>query len=253
MTTDARRAALIASGAVVVAIVGFFALVEAIPQDPAYHRFVDTREFFGIANFFNVMSNLPFLFAGGWGLAIVARRGFDLPFGVFFAGVTLTAFGSGWYHLEPNNLTLTWDRLPMTIAFAGLAAAIVADYFSRPAATPLLYAFLVAGVSSVFYWRWTEMQGAGDLRAYAVAQFLPMLAIPIVLLRLGARSPLTRYYWYMIGWYLLAKVFEFFDAALYAGEILSGHTLKHIAAATGAGALAWGLSTHWRSDRGATI
>jgi hypothetical protein len=38
--------------------------------------------------------------------------------------------------------------------------------------------------------------------------------------------------------YGLAKLFEFYDSAIYsAGAILSGHTLKHFAAAAACGAL----------------
>jgi hypothetical protein len=38
--------------------------------------------------------------------------------------------------------------------------------------------------------------------------------------------------------YALAKLFEFYDSAIYsAGTILSGHTLKHFAAAAACGAL----------------
>src|SRR5215472_12695351 len=41
--------------------------VPPIHQDPAYHHFADQRTLFGIPNFFNVVSNLPFLFVAIWG------------------------------------------------------------------------------------------------------------------------------------------------------------------------------------------
>ena len=40
----------------------------------------------------------------------------------------------------------------------------------------------------------------------------------------------------VLGWYVLAKVLERADAQVFAlGGVVSGHTLKHIAAAAGAG------------------
>ena len=41
---------------------------------------------------------------------------------MFFLGLFLTGFGSGYYHWEPTNDTLVLDRLPMTILFAGVVA-----------------------------------------------------------------------------------------------------------------------------------
>ena len=82
---------------------------------------------FGIDNFFDVISNLGFLIVGMVGLVIVfgGRAQFEFrserwPYAVFFLGVLLTALGSGYYHLAPDNESLFWDRLPMTIAFMGL-------------------------------------------------------------------------------------------------------------------------------------
>ncbi len=49
---------------------------------------------------------------------------------VFFAGLVLTALGSAYYHLDPTNATLVLDRLPMTIAFAGVFGAVVAERVS---------------------------------------------------------------------------------------------------------------------------
>ena len=69
-----------------------------------------------------------------------------------------------------------------------------------------------------------------------------MLVIPIVLLSRGKRSPLTRSYWLLIAFYVASKIFEHFDAGFYVGELMSGHSLKHISAACGAGALAAGLA-----------
>ncbi len=222
-------------------VVIFFLVADPIPQDPAYHQFADGRRLLGVPNLLNVISNLAFLIVGLWGLTRVRLAREQLPWTVLFMGLVLTAFGSAWYHLAPNNDTLFWDRLPMTIAFSGFAAALVIEYFSARAAKPTLGAMLVAGVGSVLYWSWTEAQGSGDLRPYAVIAILPILIVPLVLATRGGRSPMTPYFWAMILLYVPAKLFEHFDAATFTGEIVSGHTLKHVFAAISTGALAIGL------------
>jgi len=221
------------------AIALFFILVDPIPQDPAYHDFADTRRLLGIANFWNVMTNLPFLVVGIVGVVFVARDpsvvgDADLywPWIAFFAGIALTAFGSGWFHLSPSNDSLAWDRLPMTLGFAGLFAVVVGEYLSPRAARLLLVPFLVAGAASVFYWQTTESAGSGDLRPYAVVQFLPVLLIPALLIFRRNASALTAAFWMLTLFYIAAKLFEHFDDAVFeALHVMSGHALKHVIAA----------------------
>jgi hypothetical protein len=226
-----------------------FAVTEPVAQDPAYHAFADNRRLFRIDNFWNVASNLPFLLVGAWGVVSVSRLRESVcsaelrpAYTVFFAGILLTAFGSGLYHLAPGNGTLIFDRVPMTIGFAGLFAIIVGEFVSLRAARALLLSMLAIGVGSVLYWAITETSGAGDLRPYAVVQFLPMLLVPVFLLRSRLAQDLAPYVWLMIGCYAVAKVFEHFDAAIFsAGNLLSGHTLKHLFASLTPAVLLFGL------------
>lgn len=231
---------LIAIVAVTIAlIVAVFLFTSPVPQDPAYHQFSDVRNLFGIPNFWNVISNLPFLIVGIAGLWYVRRyasrvcvSGTTHIYLVFFVGIFLTAFGSAYYHLAPANETLVWDRLPMTIGFAGLLAIIAAEFVSASAARRLLVPFLIVGLASVFYWAWTESRGVGDLRPYALVQFLPMLLIPIVLLTHQPTIGERKYFWWMLFFYLIAKILEFLDPEVLAmGNLISGHSLKHLAAA----------------------
>ena len=109
-------------------------LQQPFGQNPSYHNFADWRAFFGIPNFLDVASNLAFLIVGFAGLRIC--RGNNLgnlrnAWIVLFAGVTLVSIGSAYYHLNPNNQTLVWDRLPMTIGFMGLFAALLGEYISE--------------------------------------------------------------------------------------------------------------------------
>ena len=206
-----------------------------IAQDPAYHHFADTRPLLGIPNSLNVVSNLPFAFVGLAGLVAVSRlRTWERwPYAALFAGAALTSIGSAYYHLEPSNWTLVWDRLPMTIGFMGLLTAVVAQRVSARAARALFVPLLVFGAASVAYWYWSETRGAGDLRPYALVQFGSLVVILIALV-VSPSARGDRYLYLGLGAYLLAKVFEYGDVWIYnAGHVVSGHTIKHVMAAVG--------------------
>jgi hypothetical protein len=199
-------------------------LVPPIAQDPAYHGFADRRMLFAIPNLWNVVSNLPFLAVGGLGLA--RARG-DPGTIVLFLGFFLVGIGSAYYHWAPSDGTLFWDRLPMTFAFAAIFALVVEERIGERAGTILLWPMLVVGVSSLFVWLWS-----GDLRLYFWAQFFPGLALLALFLLYPARYTHAQYWVVAAGLYALAKLFEFTDAEIYSlGQIVSGHTLKHLATA----------------------
>lgn len=210
-----------------------------IPQDPHYHQFADQRGILGIPNFFDVLSNLPFIVVGILGLTQINRRNLSgglLPllthYRVFFVGVLLTGFGSGYYHLEPNNLTLVWDRLPMTIAFMAFFAALVGESISLKAGRILIWPLILLGLASVAYWYFTERTGEGDLRPYVLVQFLPILLTPYILMAFPSPFAGKRYLWLLVAFYLLAKFLEMTDKFWFdMGGHVSGHTLKHLSAA----------------------
>jgi hypothetical protein len=216
-----------------------------LPQDPTYHLFADRRTLLHIANFWNVTSNLPFLIVGLLGIAETTRHRADplrIVWFVFFAGIFLTGFGSGYYHLTPDNASLAWDRLLMTVGFMSFVAIIIGEYLSLAWARRMLLPLLVIGTGSVFYWSHTETLGAGDLRPYAVVQFLPMILTPAIILTARKRSDLGRYIGWMIACYAIAKLFEYYDHQVFAaGELLSGHSIKHVLAALGASSLLLGM------------
>jgi len=210
-----------------------FAAVPPIPQDPAYHAFADTRAWAGILNFGDVVSNLGFLIVGFMGLRLCMGRGVDgasRSWTVFFFGVLLVALGSGYYHWTPNSETLAWDRLPMTVAFMALFAALVAEYVRPEMERTLLRAAIATGILSVIWWRYT-----GDLRFYAWVQFAPLLAILFMAIAFPARFSGGRYLVLGLAFYALAKVAEHWDIAIFAAtsQTVSGHSLKHLLA-TGA-------------------
>ncbi len=202
-----------------------------IAQDLAYHAFVDTREFAGIPNFLDIISNLPFLLVGVLGLSFCLRAEpgpVRRAWIVLFTGIASVSIGSAWYHWHPTNESLVWDRLPMTIAFMGLLVALLGEYVSKRLAAVLLVPAILLGMASVLYWNWTD-----DLRPYIWVQLIPLLTLPAVMILF--RNGYTHQWLLLValGWYVLAKAAELNDLAIYNGTqgIVSGHTLKHLLAA----------------------
>ena len=221
---------MILLGGLGLAAAAVLAVMSPIVQDQGYHAFADTRPLLGVPNFWNVASNLPFVLVGAAGLALHRR---DAAAVALFAGFFLTGFGSAYYHVAPDDGTLFWDRLPMTIGFMALLAGALGERFGDATGRGALWQLLVLGFASLLWWRWT-----GDLRPYVWVQFYPCLVLPIL------------YWWFAVttgtailitagALYGLSKALEYFDAAIYAGSggIVSGHTLKHLAAAAACYAL----------------
>ena len=148
---------------------------------------------------------------------------------MFFAGVILTSVGSAYYHLAPDNERLVWDRLPMTVVVMALLAAIIAERISAKTGITILLPLLALGIGSVFYW-----QRFDDLRPYGFVIFFPMLLVPMLIALFPVKNTSGEYLIYLVGFYLLAKLCEYFDAQIFAaGGVISGHTLKHVIAALG--------------------
>jgi hypothetical protein len=200
-------------------------LLPPIPQDQSYHDFADARTILGIPNFWNVVSNLPFAVVGAVGLMRCRR---DAATTIVFASIFLVGFGSSYYHWSPSDETLFWDRLPMALAFMALLAGAIGERVSAKAGAILLWPFVAVAVLSLLVWRWS-----GDLRLYGWVQFFPVVTLPLMFLLLPAKYTGTGYWITAAALYLLAKLLEYFDAGIYSFlHVVSGHTLKHLAAAT---------------------
>jgi len=219
-----------------VTLVAIF-LVPPIAQPLSFHHFADDRPLWGIPNFGNVVSNGPFLVVATFGLITVVKASvfpaIRITYMVLFLGVLLTGFGSAYYHWNPNNDTLVWDRLPMTIVFMSLLAATVTELVNRRLGIWLLLPLVTVGVGSVLWWHYTETLGKGDLRLYFWVQYYPMVAIPLILWLFYSPSVklVLRCLVWVVIWYVIAKVFEQLDYPIFRAVGISGHTLKHLAAA----------------------
>ncbi len=216
--------------------------IAPIPQDAAYHQFADVRTFLGIPNFWNVVSNLGFFIVGLCGLyQLNVTRSLNVvsqvkaSYILFFAGVTLVAFGSGYYHWWPSNATLLWDRLPITLAFMALMSFSLAEFLSISWGRAGLWPLLLAGLASAVYWYWGELHGVGDLRPYVLVQFFPMVLLVVLFVFGRPTFRDNRGYWWLLAAYILAKLAEHFDGliAQWTHGVMAGHALKHVLAAMG--------------------
>jgi len=224
---------------IAVAFAAVFPFTRRIPQPLDYHDFADQRAWLGIPNFGNVASNLLFAIVGasGWVfLADKSSRGRFLvhrerwPYFFLFLGLLWTAFGSAYYHLAPNNARLVWDRLPMTIVFMPLVAAMIMERLDVAWGLRLLPVLMVFGIASVIQWRLSESRGAGDLRFYAVVQLYSVVAL-VILLFVPPRYTRGGNLVWAIVLYAAAKIFESADRQVFqVGHFVSGHSLKHLAA-----------------------
>lgn len=199
-----------------------------ILQDQAYHNFADQRMMLGIPNFVDTITNIAFLIFGGLGLIYTLKhpeKESRYSWITFFLGVGLVGFGSGYYHLAPNDSTLIWDRLPMTIGFMGIFSAIVSEHIDFPFEKYALLPLLIIGILSVWIWVWTK-----DLRVYYYVQLAPMLVVPCMFFFFKSRYSHNSLYLLALFFYLAAKVTEHIDLGIFNVFPLSGHSLKHILA-----------------------
>src|SRR4051794_14086274 len=188
MTFRSKTPFLLLIPAILIAIAG--AVLQPIPQPLSYHNSADHRAWLGIPNFGDIVSNLPFVIVGVLGLIVLFKPGatnFVDPierwlYTMMFASLTLTAMGSAYYHLAPDNARLVCDRIPIMMVFMALLAAVIAERVSVHAGVVVFPILEIAWVASVLLWRSSELRGHGDLRFYAGVQVYSILILLLALL-----------------------------------------------------------------------
>jgi hypothetical protein len=229
------------------ALVALALLLPTIRQDAQYHLFADQRTWLGVPRAADVLSNLAFVAVGLFGvLRLLASRRLHFGFATEASlwcvalGFIFTGLGSAWYHLQPNDATLVWDRLPMTLVFAGVIGAALAERVGQNVATPALMGLVVLGAASIAYWRGTD-----NLSPYVVLQFGGIAAL-LVLLAATRKGDDPFPWWWVAGWYGFAKLAELADESMWqaTGGIVAGHAVKHLASAAAGVAVLWPLRGH---------
>ena len=220
-----------------------------IPQSIEYHQFIDQRTYFGIPNFFNVISNIVLLFSGLVGFLFLLRPRELLihktfidpierwPYLILFLSVILASLASAYYHLAPDNTRLAWDRLPIAIGVMTLLSIVLIERVRTNIGFILLPFLILSGIGSVMYWYWSEQYGQGNLNYYIVVQFYSILAIVILEKCFPSRYTRGRDIYVVVILYTLAKFAEIVDHEIYSlGQVVSGHSIKHLFA---------GLAVFW--------
>jgi hypothetical protein len=210
------------------------AALPVIPQSQSYHQFADQRSLPWLPNVADVLSNLPFALVGVFGLwQLRPRTPWNRPLQfsllLLFTGLSLTAFGSAYYHWSPSDRTLVMDRLPMTVVFAGVLGGVVAERIGERSAWPTLLVLALLGPASVLYW-----QSSGNLAPYIVVQAGGVL-VAVSILLLTPRPSAGLPWMALLAWYIVAKLAESGDTLIWraTGGWFAGHALKHVAAALG--------------------
>jgi len=198
------------------------------PQDLSYHQFIDNHLCCGIPNFHNVISNILFIIFGIMGIVdyYKYKERYTLSWLIFFVGVLLVAPGSAYYHWNPNNATLVWDRIPMTFGFMGLISSIFVDVFKTKHEKFLLVSLLLLGIYSVMHWVWFE-----DLRIYAWLQGTTILVMFYMAIMYKDSHLSMKHLVGAVTLYIIAKICESNDAFIYESIHYSGHSIKHLVAA----------------------
>jgi hypothetical protein len=234
--TVTRHEALLAGLCTLLLLAAAFA--PAVTQPPHYHAFADQRTLWSVPHALDVLSNLPFALAGAAGLWLLrgaaGRRIAPVQrhcAALFFAGLVLTTLCSTWYHLQPQDAGLAIDRAGMSVAFAGVLGLVAAAQVSERAGALLAPALLVAGPIAIAVWRFT-----GNVLPWALVQGGGLVLILAFGLRAARPGALQVRWAGVLAVYVVAKLLETGDHAIFhaSGELLSGHTLKHLAAALAA-------------------
>ena len=204
------------------------------------HPFVDARVLWGIPNALDVLSNLPFVGMGAWGLYALHRApgvasATRQAATVFFVGLLLTCLSSSFYHWGPDAWGLAVDRAGMAVAFAGVLGLAAAERVSQRAAPWVWGSVLAAGMFAIMV-----NFAAGVVGPWAVVQFGGMAVVLWAAMQRaqsGASDGSLGIRWtVLIAIYAVAKLLELGDEAVFhaSQELISGHSLKHVAASLAA-------------------
>jgi hypothetical protein len=225
--------------------------------DPAhYHEFADQSAVFGIPHAADVFSNAGFALVAIWGwLTLRPQRDSDRlragwpGYRLFLIGLLLTAFGSAFYHLAPDNARLIWDRLPIALVCAGLLAGVRGDIQGGSKSGIEVVVLALYAVASVAWWAISDRNGAPDLRPYLLLQALALILIP--LWQAIHRAPRTDRIAFGAAMvlYILAKLAEVFDHQIATAlGFVTGHTLKHLIATAATATVVWGLTRRFAHE-----
>lgn len=207
----------------------FLFFIKPMPQDLSYHQFADQINHFAINHFHNVISNLCFIIIGLYGLKITLdNKEISLSWYLFIISIILVGPGSAYYHFNPNNETLFWDRLPMTLGFISLSSYVLIEIFKIKKEFLFISITFLIGMICLMYWVKFD-----DLRFYLWVQLTPIVLLLYIALFYQTERLKKKYLFCAVVLYVLAKMTEKYDATIFEKLHYSGHSLKHLLAGLG--------------------
>ena len=153
-------------------------------------------------------------------------------------GLICTAMGSAWYHRNPTDSTLFWDRLPMTLVFAGVLRTAIAQRAGNDVGRRAI-AFLVRGGQSP-----ASSTGSPPPISRCTSRFSSgALADPAAVLASTNNDDDS------VRWAWVRRMVSAGEAAEFADHadmecdpgLIAGHTPKHLLAAAAGAAVLWPL------------
>ena len=213
-------------------------VLPGMAQPAHYHAFADQRGWGGLPHAGDVLSNLGFVIAGLAGFVVLWRADryrinatARALCALFFAGLLCSGAGSTFYHWAPQDASLAWDRLGMSVAFAGLLGLAVQTRIDDISARITAAVMLLAAPISVWVWSQTS-----NVLPWVLVQAGGMVIILWLSFVAPRRHALPVELGWGIGLYAVAKLLEMSDSDVFeiSGHAISGHSLKHWVAAAAA-------------------
>jgi hypothetical protein len=205
-----------------------------LPQWLDYHDFADTRVLGFVPRAGDVLTNLAILAAGLWSASLRHRvcvsRDERPAFRLLVAGAILTAFGSAYYHWDPSNARLVWDRLPLALLLTAIVSLVLADRVTPAFGRAALLPVGSLAVGSVALWGLTEAFGRGDLWLYLLVRIGASIGILVLLITRRSRYTVAALVWMAVACDGLETAAEHFDWQIWrlTDGVVSGHNLKHL-------------------------
>jgi hypothetical protein len=230
----ARRQAWTLAGAVLLLYALLRAVAGPLPQWPDYHDFADTRRLGFIPRAGDVLTNLAILAAGLWALSlrrrVVVSRDERPAYHLLVLGAILTAFGSAYYHWEPSNARLVWDRAPMAVLATGAVALVLSDRVAPALGRAALWPIGLLAAAGVALWGITEALGRGDLWLYLLVRVGAGVGTLALLITRRSRHTAAVFVWAAVACDGLETLAERLDWPIWhaTAGVVSGHNLKHV-------------------------
>jgi hypothetical protein len=216
---------------------------------PHMHHFVDEGTWLGVPNGLNVLSHVPLIPIGLWGIWRVSR----LPsnerlrwiWGWFFLCQMLATLGGMFYHLAPGDSAFIWDQVPKSAACSLFAFAFLAERIDRRfGESPAIAAALIASLLGGIWWLYSlHHEGVGDLRPLIWLEMLPVLLVATGAWTLRGHL-LSRQDWMrsQIS-FAVAQTVDWTDGTVFelTHHAIGGHSVRHLALAACVGWVAYRL------------